>query len=157
MSEMHSDQPAHFLCDQNLGRLAKWLRMLGFDADYMSLWDEKQVRQAITEGRMVLTRKTSLARQVGVMVVSHDHVSEQLQEIGRIIALKAHVKPFTRCNLCNKTLIPLSREMAKEFVPEYVFSTQETFSSCPSCGRIYWKGTHFSRAYDMMESLLKDL
>jgi uncharacterized protein with PIN domain len=131
--------------------------MLGFDAEYMTSWDESLVARALEEGRMVLTRKTALTGLPGIMVIAHDRTPDQLKELAGTMGLKTRTRPFTRCNLCNKSLISISRDRARGLVPEYVFATQDVFASCPSCGRVYWKGTHYSRACDMMDSLLREL
>jgi len=156
MCGMHSDLPVRFLCDQNLGKIAKWLRILGFDAEYMSPWDEDQVRRSVKNGRIVLTRKHSIASHKSVVFIAHDHVREQLQELFGALDLRQGAEPFTRCSLCNAVLVDTSREEVHAHIPEYVYTTQEIFARCPSCGRIYWKGTHAKRIYDMIHSLLKD-
>jgi len=156
MCGMRSDLQARFLCDQNLGKLAKWLRILGFDAEYMSHWDEDLVRQAVENGRIVLTRKRSIAAHKSVVFIAHDHVREQLQELFGALDLRQGAEPFTRCSLCNTFLVDTNREEVHAHIPEYVYTTHEIFARCPSCGRIYWKGTHSKRIDDMIHSFLKD-
>jgi uncharacterized protein with PIN domain len=152
---MHSDRTIRFLCDPNLGRLAKWLRVLGFDAEFMRRWDPKQVEQAVLEGRVVLTRKSCARGRTGLIFIPHDHLPDQMRQVGTYLGIEKHACPFSRCVVCNEPLAGISREEVKDLVPEYVYATQETFSTCPSCRRIYWKGTHFERAHDLMGRLLE--
>ena len=154
MSEMHSGPSVRFLCDQNLGRLAKWLRILGYDAEYMACWDDKRVGDAFSSGRVVLTRKRKLALRSGVILIKNDRLREQIRELSAVYDLGRAVTPFTRCNLCNTSLTAVSREEVKGIVPEYVYATQDVFVMCPSCKRIYWKGTHFEHTQELIGSLL---
>jgi uncharacterized protein len=154
MSEMLSDQAIRFLCDQNLGRLAKWLRIMGYDTECMTRWDNARVHEAITGGRVVLTRKRSMEGCRNTMVITHDLFFEQIRQLGKHIDLRQHASPFSRCNVCNSILVEVSREEVKGLVPEYVYATQTIFSRCSSCGRIYWKGTHFDSARTLMDSLM---
>lgn len=155
MSEMHSGQEMRFLCDQNLGRLVKWLRILGFDAEYLSFQDDARVQDAIAEGRIVLTRKKAMAAKSGMVYIREDKVKAQVREVSRVFDLGRTARPFTRCTLCNSVLVKVSREEARGRVPEYVHATQEAFAQCPACRRIYWRGTHFHRAGDAVASLLR--
>ena len=150
MSGMHSGSQTLFLCDPNLGKLAKWLRILGFDAEFMSHWDEDFMKQAIQSGRIVLTRKGTLSEKKGMVFISHDHVQEQLQELVAVLDLRGMKEPFTRCSLCNVILKNTTRDEVKGLIPDYVYDAHDIFAICPSCGRVYWKGTHISRMYDMI-------
>jgi len=155
MCAMRSGPDLCFLCDQNLGRLARWLRILGFDAEYMHGYDQGRIDRAIADGRIVLTRKSSLAGRRSVLVIRHDRVHDQLLELGGTFDLSCEIKAFSRCSLCNTLLVQVPRDEVKGLVPDYVHATHEAFARCPSCGRIYWKGTHFTRACDRMRSTPK--
>lgn len=160
MSGMHSGSQTLFLCDPNLGKLAKWLRILGFDTEYMSQWDEEFMENAIQSGRIVLTRKSLLSDNKGMVFISYDHVQEQLKELFAALDLKVIREPFTRCSLCNVILKNTTRAEVKGLIPDYVYDSHDNFAICPSCGRIYWKGTHVSHMYDMIhlaeEGLIHD-
>ena len=142
-----------FLCDQNLGRLAKWLRLMGFDTMYMHLWDDDMVKNALSSHRVVLTRAHNKELTDGYMVIRDDKINLQLKQVINALDLKGKAKPFSRCSICNEPLYPIGREEAKGYVPEYVFLTHDTFSKCPKCLRIYWRGTHMTRALDMINTL----
>ena len=155
MSEMHSGPEIRFLCDQNLGRLVKWLRILGFDTVYLACWDDARVRDAIAEGRSVLTRRKAMAARSGMVYIGEDRVEAQVREVSRVFDLGRTARPFSRCTLCNGVLVRVSREEARGRVPEYVYTTQEAFAQCPACRRIYWRGTHFHHAGDVVAALLR--
>ena len=142
-----------FLCDQNLGRLSKWLRLIGFDAMYMHFWDDDMVKNALSSHRVVLTRAHNKELTDGYMVIRDDKINLQLKQVINALDLKGKAKPFSRCSICNEPLYPIGREEAKGYVPEYVFLTQDTFSKCPRCSRTYWKGTHISRTLEIINTL----
>lgn len=148
-----------FLADSSLGRLSKWMRLLGYDAVYYRGGaDRNFLRKAEREGRAVLTRrKDVLARQHPgiVLFVEHDRVEDQIVEVLR----KLNVKPdpdafFTVCLECNVSLNPAGRDEVRDRVPDYVYRTQQEFRFCPGCGRVYWPGTHRERTMAMLRRIL---
>ncbi len=154
MSEMPSDRQVSFLCDPNLGRLAKWLRIMGFDTVYLRRWDAHLVDEALSSGRIVLTRKRAMARRTNCIVVLSDHIREQLAQVDREFDLGTHARWFTRCNICNETLICVKPENVKDLIAEYVYATQKEFAQCPRCSRIYWKGTHPDKSRDTITQII---
>jgi len=144
-----------FLCDQNLGRLARWLRIMGFDAEYMREWDEKRIQKAISSGRIFLTRRRSMASKPGSIVIESDHLNEQIAELDRILHLEEKIQPFSRCSICNLSLKCAKADDVKNQVPEYVFATHEKFARCPGCSRIYWKGTHPVKSIESLKNIFK--
>jgi len=136
-----------FLVDEMLGSLAKWLRILGYDTAYFQrMEDNDLIRLARAEGRLLLTRDTQLTRRKGVdcLLIESDEVEGQLREVFRRLRLPAN-SPFSRCPLCNTPLQEVEKASIKGRVPPYVFKTQEHFSICPRCDKIYWQGTHWQR------------
>ena len=127
-----------------LGRLARWLRLVGYDAAY---WrdgsDEELMAAARAEGRLIVTRDHALAgrRGVNALLVLAESLDEQIAEVHA--ALGGHPEPFTRCPECNGALAELPHAAARDLVPPYVWHTQSQFRRCPDCGRVYWKGTHW--------------
>jgi uncharacterized protein with PIN domain len=136
--------PPRLLVDAMLGRLARWLRLMGYDTSY---WrdgsDMALMQQARTEGRLIVTRDHQLAGRRGVraLLLTAETLDEQITEIRAL--LWGRTEPFSRCPECNGELAELSPEAARELVPSYVWHTQSAFRHCPGCGRIYWKGTHW--------------
>jgi uncharacterized protein with PIN domain len=150
-----------FLADSSLGRLSKWLRILGYDTVYnRGDADRVFLRQAEKEGRAVLTRrKDVLARQQPgiVLFVENDRVEDQLVEVLRKLGLKPEPENlFTLCLRCNEPLKVAKPEEVRPLVPEYVFRNQREFRVCPKCRGVYWPGTHRERAMKTLEKLLGD-
>ncbi len=144
-----------FLVDVMLGRLAKWLRLVGYDAAYSSDADDHRLaRWARAEDRILLTRDVELARRRGVrvMLIESEKVEQQLRQVFRTLELTVQ-EPFSRCAECNVLLEEHSPERASSRVPPYVFRTQVQFRTCPHCGRVYWRGTHWARILAMIEDL----
>lgn len=139
-----------------LGTLAKWLRILGYDTLYESSLDDHQlVRLSRAEDRVLLTRDRELARRRGlrVLLVTGEDLDEQLRQVLAYLPASTAGRQedntadqsFTRCPVCNEVLQPMDLETARTRVPEYVAQTQTTFRTCPTCKRVYWRGTHWQR------------
>ena len=145
--------PPPILVDAMLGRLAKWLRLAGYDAAY---WrdgsDEALIDRAQAEGRLIVTRERQLAGRRGVhaLFIAAETLDAQIAEARA--ALGGDPQPFTRCAECNAALADLAREAARDLVPPYVWSTQTEFRRCPGCGRVYWKGTHWPAVQARLEA-----
>jgi hypothetical protein len=121
------------LLDGMLGRLAKWLRLLGYDTAYFAdLDDNELVRLARAQGRTLLTRDTELARRRGLssLLIESDELEEQIQQAISELHLETK-QPFSRCPVCNTLLQEVEKPSVKERVPPYVFRTEEHFSLCP--------------------------
>ena len=147
-----------FAADRTVGRLAKWLRALGYDTVlFMEEPDRQTLHRLAEEGRLVLTRDTRLGGRfpsLVMIVLAEDRVEDQLVRLVRRGLIRPdRDRAFTRCMVCNELLAPLDREEAAGLVPEYVFNSQPTFFSCPGCGRVYWPGTHLRRMTERLEQL----
>jgi uncharacterized protein with PIN domain len=146
-----------FAADRMLGRLVTWLRIVGQDVIYgPHLSGYGLLRAARTEDRLILTRDRSLRQKQppAFLFIESDHYRDQLLQVVRACGLKiVDEKLFSRCLECNTVLQPKAKEMAQRLVPPYVFSTQENFVSCPTCGRIYWRATHHARMREELKSL----
>ncbi len=136
-----------FIADVMLGKLAKRLRLLGFDVLYSSAFSDNEViRLSLEQDRCILTRDRALAQRplaANSVFVRSELVEEQLQQV---IAEKGSPVPssgpFTRCSRCNTRLQPLSRHQAGDLVPQHVLQHTQTFLHCTNCGRVYWRGSH---------------
>ena len=136
-----------FLTDRNLGKLTKWLRILGYDTViYQGDIGRDFLKEGAREGRVVLTRRRDMAKRnfSGTMfVVYSDQLPKQLNELVREFSLEPDPQKFlTVCLNCNERLREISRKDSEPHVPEYVFKTQNTFRICPRCEKIFWAGTH---------------
>jgi uncharacterized protein with PIN domain len=146
-----------FVLDVHLGRLARYLRMLGFDARWDGeVGDAELARLAAAEHRILLTRDSGLLKR---RIVTHGYrVREvdprrQLAEVVRRLDLLRAIAPFRRCLCCNDRLEAARKEDVAADLPPRVRERHEAFRRCPSCGRVYWAGTHHRR----MERLIRDL
>jgi uncharacterized protein with PIN domain len=139
-----------FIVDNNVGKLAKWLRMMGYDTLFFNGGnDSHMVRTALEEGRVILTRDTQIVKrrvvtsgQLKVILITSDDPELQMHQVITALNLDC-ARPFTVCLECNHPLEERSREQVKNLVPPYVFQTQGQFVECPACHRIYWRGTHW--------------
>ena len=134
-----------FVADVMVGKLARWLRVLGLDVVYSNtLTDEEIIRLAESENRIILTRDTGFASRrtpSQCLFIESDHYKEQLLQV--LHALKINdFNVFSRCVECNTSLEAVDKEEVFERVPPFVYLTQERFATCPTCDRVYWHGTH---------------
>jgi uncharacterized protein len=138
-----------FLADAALGRLATWLRLLGYDTVYVHRASPSElVRRAVADGRVLLTRNRHLARRRGMpphVLVTSDDFRAQLRQVLDACAREAPVCFLARCARCNALLERIDRAAAHAYVPDYVSETQTSFARCPQCARIYWPATHVER------------
>ncbi len=137
-----------FILTPELGRLTKWLRILGFDAVYFTQDNFSSLLiQALRDNRIILTRNSRLinkARAVKLVRIKSDEVNQQLKQVLEDLNIKPDKDIiFSRCLICNTGLNEIPKQQIKDRVPEYVFKTQDEFLICPSCQRIYWSGTHW--------------
>ncbi len=142
-----------FICDHMLGSLAKWLRLLGYDTVYPGpLKDEEMAARAYDESRLLLTRDKELAARVKKAVfVASDSLDVQLKTVVERLHLDLS-STLSLCSICNAPIIETSREDVRESVPPKVYELQKEFWKCPSCSRVYWRGTHWD---DMLRRIRK--
>jgi len=147
-----------FIADDQLGKLARWLRILGLDTLYFrTIEDGELVRKATEEKRILLTRDTVIANDPGpadCILIQSDNWMEQLRQLIAELKLKLTAEDlFSRCLLCNSPLEPVPKPDVKERVPPFVFQTQEEFVHCSSCDKVYWQGTHVSHVLEKLKPL----
>ena len=147
-----------FVLDVHLGRLAKSLRMLGFDTLYSNSYDDSSLsRISRDEGRIILTRDRELLKR---SMITHgyclrsDQPMEQLVEVLRRFDLREKIEPFNRCLRCNSLLQEIDSQEVTASVPEYVARTYDRYKTCPECGRIYWQGSHWEHMRRVLEASL---
>ena len=156
-STMH-DAP-RFVADVMLGRLAKWLRIAGFDVLYSNRYtDDELDRLSRVENRILLSRDTRLLVRRSVrnfIFLESETIEEQILQIlgsTRTVQLPGLL---SRCLKCNTPLVGATRESVRDQVPEFVFETQRQFKSCPTCRKIYWAGTHRQAVLQTLRRLAK--
>lgn len=147
-----------FIVTPELGRLAKWLRIVGFDAIYFTQSNFSSLLiQALRDNRIILTRNLysiNKARGVKLVQIKSDQVSQQLKQVLKELNLKPDSeRMFSRCTICNAELNEIDKQQVKDRVPEYVFNTQDKFYTCVSCRRIYWSGTHWGNVSKILKEI----
>jgi uncharacterized protein with PIN domain len=155
-----SEASDRFVADQMLGRLAAWLRMLGFDTTYVwDLADSEVVRRANAENRILLTRDRPLSKNqaVRVLYVKSRLVEEQVREVVTSVHLKINRSLlFSRCALCNSPLQPVEKESVRARIPPSAYGHYTLFALCPACDKIYWAGSHYQRVLAALGDLIND-
>ena len=146
-----------FVADTHLGRLARYLRMLGFDTHYrQDLEDDELARISVEEKRILLTRDRGLLKR---SMLSHGYClrstqpSEQLLEVVQRFDLFSQIQPFSRCMECNGEIRSVEKEEIVDQIPPRVRDEYEEYSQCHDCRRVYWKGSH----YDHMQAYIQNL
>ena len=146
-----------FACDAHLGKLARLLRLLGFDTVHNSGITDEELVSLSQGGRILLTRDRQLLKHGGVTHgywVRAIEPLEQAREVVRRFDLRDRISPFTRCLSCNGLLEPLGREEALPLVPPRVREWCTEFLRCRSCSRIFWPGTHYPKLLSRIQQIL---
>ncbi|MBI2868794.1 MAG: Mut7-C RNAse domain-containing protein [Chloroflexi bacterium] len=159
------DPSTKFIADHNVGKLARWLRMMGLDTILFTGGDDSEmVALALAEGRTIRTRDTEILKRrlvtsgrLKALLVESEVPEDQVRQVARAAGLAGRVCAFTLCLECNRPLVRRTREDVKDLVPPYVFRTQEGYMQCPNCRRVYWQGTHWEAMARRLEKLLADI
>jgi len=149
-----------FIVDCNVGKLVKWLRLMGYDTRFFNGSDDSQlVTIAQAEGRVILSRDTQIMKRrvitsgkLKAVLIHSDEPELQIRQVIDALELDSQFRPFTICLECNQVLVERDKEEVKDLVPPYVFQTQSQFMQCPTCHRIYWRGTHWGAMTQRLES-----
>jgi len=148
-----------FIVDCMLGKLAKWLKILGFDVSYFKkIEDDKLLSLAQKEERVLLTRDNGLvekAKEIKFLFIHSEDWRRQVEQVLDDFRLWSEVKPFSRCIECNLELKDLPKKSAKNLVSSFVYEHAKSFALCPRCGRIFWKGTHYRDMEFKIDEILK--
>ncbi|HGJ67692.1 TPA: hypothetical protein ENS27_20230 [bacterium] len=154
MENSVADTKIRFIADEMLGKLAKWLRILGYDTIYYrEKGDNGLIQRALDENRIILTRDTKLSERKlarKCLLIKSENFWKQFEQVIKELDLDIKNKLFTRCLVCNSELIYVEKESIKEQVPEYTYQNQTNFYKCPNCERIYWAGTHRESMADLI-------
>jgi hypothetical protein len=148
-----------FLADAMLGKLAKWLRLIGVDVSFDKYLTADQAEKlAMKEGRVLITRRTSIVQKPKhpeILFIKYNALADQFRQfLESYPAIDPWANIFFRCILCNTQLEPVQKETVLSFVPPYVAKTQTNFTRCPTCQRIYWPATHKERMEKHLRQLL---
>jgi uncharacterized protein with PIN domain len=147
-----------FVLDVHLGKLARYLRLAGFDTLYARDYsDATIVHLSLTDRRIILTRDRGILKQ---RAVSHGYwlrntaPRAQLREVVEALDLARRIRPFTRCMECNGRLAGVDRASVVDRIPPAVAQRHRSFEACEGCGRVYWRGSHYDRLAQLVQELL---
>jgi len=150
-----------FIADNNVGKLARWLRMMGYDTLLFRQKDDAQmIKTALSEDRVILTKDTQFMKRrlvtngkLRTIHIKQDDPKLQVQEVVKTLNLNYHFKPFSLCLECNQALIARDKEEVQNLVPSRVLEAQTQYTQCPACHRIYWQGTHWQAMVKKLQDL----
>lgn len=151
------NEPIRFILDVHLGKLARWLRLLGFDTLYRNDYDDPEiVAIAAVEGRTVLTRDSGIIKRRAVRrgyLIQSTDPQEQLREVLDYYQLFDQVAPFHRCLACNGILTPVDKSTILDQLEPKTIRYYDTFFRCTACGKIYWRGGHHARMQEFLAKI----
>lgn len=149
-----------FILDVHLGKLARLLRMLGFDALYRNDYADREIIDiARDEKRIILTRDRGILKN---RVVTHGYgvrqtaPLEQAREVVRRFDLFSQIRPFSRCMQCNECVVKIDKHAILNRLPPQTARSCDAFCHCPNCGRIYWKGSHYKRMQAKIPKIIEN-
>lgn len=152
-------EPFKFIADAMLGKLARWLRIIGYDVVYeSSISDDDLIARAIREHRVILTMDRKLTERESAknsLLIKSPYYTEQLRQVINHYNIDYKSGIFTRCLLCNRPLDVVEKEKIRDRVPPYIYSTQDEFDVCRQCCRVYWSGTHRVKMLEILNKILK--
>lgn len=147
-----------FILDVHLGKLARMLRMLGFDTEYQNDYhDSEIIKRSLAENRIIITRDRRLLH---AKVVTHgyyvrsENPKEQLREVLHRFDLYPEVKPFQRCMMCNAVVEEVDKSKILDRLEPKTVLYYDEFYLCPGCKRIYWKGSHYAKLKQQFDEAL---
>lgn len=147
-----------FIADCMLGRLSRWMRILGFDVLYMKEDDETIMKIAEKEKRIILTRDTRMGGKKfkgRIYFVKNHDWKKQLEEVIERFSLSKRIKPFSRCPDCNTPLKMVKKERVRYLVPSFIYNQKKDFAFCKNCGKVFWEGTHLEDMEEKIKNILK--
>ena len=146
-----------FIVDAMLGKLAKWLRILGYDTIYNpKLSDDDLFFKAHLENRILLTRDLELSQRVRKELgfyIKSQNLRNQLNQVVLSFNLNTQENIFTRCVLCNNSIAEIDREQIKDRLDKFIYETTDKFYFCESCDKIYWPGSHVKLAKSFLAKI----
>jgi uncharacterized protein with PIN domain len=147
-----------FIVDSMLGRLAKWIRILGYDTKYLREGTQFDlVRISLSENRIIITRNKRLSKKLTnkVILIHSEKLEEQLNELFLQIKL-TDKNMLSLCVECNYPLLEIEKEKIKNIVPQYVYDTNNKFYICQKCNKVFWPGTHVEHMKKIISSVKKN-
>jgi uncharacterized protein with PIN domain len=153
--------PPSFAVEKTLGRLGKWLRLMGFDTIAETEFPKGVFRAHIDAGRIFLTRTQRALRIPApfrmIFIQANDPFEQLAEVVGKAALQPADLRPFSRCLRCNNPIVAVPKDDIERVMPDYVWQTHDSFSRCPKCLRVYWKGSHTARSLEKINSIFKQV
>ncbi len=151
------EYPPSFVVDVNLGKLARWLRLLGFDTTWRNDLDDREIVDiSVGESRIILTRDRRLLFRRDILHgywIRSDQPDEQVVEILERLALWQHIHPFRRCTDCNGLIQVIAKEKIAHKLEPLTRKYYRDFFRCSQCGKIYWRGSHYDNLMKRLQAL----
>ncbi|MEW8377210.1 MAG: Mut7-C RNAse domain-containing protein, partial [Candidatus Thiodiazotropha taylori] len=149
-----------FVTDAHLGKLARYLRLLGFDTLFFNdIGDQRLVEISLSERRTLLTRDRALLMRRTITHGCYVHAIEpwlQLVEVVERLDLAAQARPFSRCMVCNGSIVAMQKALIEDQLPDQVARHHDQFWRCRECQKIYWQGSHYSKLLKSIAGLIVD-
>ncbi|MCD6529937.1 Mut7-C RNAse domain-containing protein [Candidatus Bathyarchaeota archaeon] len=153
-----------FVVDGMLGKLARWLRILGYDVKYYrSMDDDSLIEIAEKENRILLTRdnalhRKSIAKKVYSILLEEESRIKNLAKLSKALGIALEVDTaISRCPKCNSKIEPIAKNSIRGKVPEKTFRRFNEFWICPNCGQVYWRGSHWKNIYVTLNKVKKNV
>lgn len=148
---------SRFILDVHLGKLARYLRMLGFDATYNQDWDDDAIIDlSLRQQRIILTRDLGILKQSRVTHgywLRHDEPQQQIREVLLALDLFNQLQPFTRCMDCNGPISPVDEAVIREDIDPDIIERYQEFRRCQDCLKVYWRGSHYQQMLRQVSEL----
>jgi uncharacterized protein with PIN domain len=149
------------IADNNVGKLARWLRLIGYDTLLFKQKDDnKMIQAALNENRVILTKDNQFMRRrlvtggkLKAIRIEQDDPRLQVKEVVQALNLNYHFKPFSLCLECNQELLARDKEEVQNRIPAHVFRIHTQYTECPACHRVYWQGTHWQAMVRKLQEL----
>ncbi len=143
-----------FLVDRMLGQTAKWLRLMGIDAEYAPECEDNKLKEiAENEDRVILTRDKELSNHESALYIEERDIDDILSKV--LNEFDPDIRPLSRCSLCNAEIESIDKKKIEERVPKGVYERNDEFWICKNCDQVYWKGTHWDKILAKIEKLNK--
>ncbi len=147
-----------FVADTMLGKLAKWLRLLGYDTIYEPNLPLKELLKFLEEDRIFLTRSKRIVEENNIKnfyIVKSENFKDQLSEVIKNLNLDTETNLFSRCSICNTEIVEVPKSSVIDLIPEETAKSFDEFYQCPKCGKIYWNGSHTARILKTLNEIKK--
>ena len=157
---MNCNEELKFIADENVFKLGRWLRILGYDTVYYSPSSDAELAgRALKEKRIILTRDSDFLEMKIVvercLLLESTNPTEQLQQVIEAFNLTPmEDKIFSRCVKCNTIIEKIEKSEVSSKVPPYIYKTQEVFYRCPNCNSIYWPGSHIKNVKNKLKPFI---